>query len=317
MSLINSMSSGLSAGLSAAGYAAGDYYAKSSLEDQRAQVESDRQARMIELTGNKEISVAGAKLKLQDTNADQQRLQQSSRIDAAAEKITAPQIEAKRGLINSGISDTSAWTPEQQAAVDQSMSLDKTKAIQDPSVRNQAAVMTGDIAPKDAASMASRVEINQLKMDSLLQRAEDKNATSEKLANIRADAMMASTQLRVDAANQRATNGKIDTATGRMLITSEDANIRASTSQLQMLNSQFKDMRPTKDGKPNPVYDDMASQMDDIRDSIKVSQDNKASYLKTMGLMKDPGEKVAPKAATTEPTAKPATTRPPLSSFGK
>jgi len=99
------------------------------------------------------------------------------RIDAAASDLAEPQIQAKRGLISSGIADPSSWTPEQQSAVDQSLALDKKGLIGDPATRRQAAISTGDISPKDAATMAD----SERRLDS----ADARTTANEKIAAMR------------------------------------------------------------------------------------------------------------------------------------
>lgn len=160
MGLMNSISQGLSA----AGYAGGDMYAKGALEDQRAEIQAQRDARLAEMQ-----EMAGIRTENRAVaRADQQRTAQVDRVDAAAGKIAETAVEGKRGLINSRIEDKSSWTPEQQAAVDQSLGLDKAKVAADPKTRTQAAINTGDISPKDAATMDSRAEIAQMKNDAYL-----------------------------------------------------------------------------------------------------------------------------------------------------
>ena len=301
--LINAFSQGMSS----AGYAGGDLYGKEALEDQRNQAEI-----------MKAQTLEKFKTDLAVNTADQQRVQMMGRIGTEAGNIADAKVADKSGLINSGIVDKDSWTSEQQAAVDQSLGADKASIAADRRTRMQAAENTGDISPEKTASMSSNMQLTQMKMDSLMARAEDRNSSQQQIAQIRADAILSSAQLRVDAANQRAANGKIDTATGRMLITSEDANIRASTSQLNMLNRQMEGMSPTKNGKPNPDYQNTKAQMDEIRDGIKQSQETKAGYLKTMGLMpSDPKPKAAPASPTTAVPIPGAPKNDPLGLFSK
>lgn len=161
---------GISRGLSAAGYAGGKMYAQSDMEDQRAAIQAERDLRLAELQEQSGIRKENRAVAL----ADQQRTDQVARIDAAAGSIADKAIEPKRGLIHSNIADPSAWTPEQQAAVDQSLGMDKTKVAADPQTRMRAAIATGDISPKDAATMDSRSEIAQMKNDAYLQNVQAK-----------------------------------------------------------------------------------------------------------------------------------------------
>jgi hypothetical protein len=184
----------------------------------------------------------------------------------------------------------------------------------------QAAIQTGDISPTDAMKTSSSMEINQLKVQSLLDRASDRNATMQEVANVRTEAMRYGYELRLQAAQEKALSGKIDNATGRMLITSEDANIKAATSQLMMLSRQLEDTRrtiPDRSGgrQSNPEYDDIQAQISSLRDDIKASQATKAGYLKSMGLMPETdSQSPQPVRPLTAPSGK-GDARPPLMSF--
>lgn len=299
MSLMMGLIGGAGAGASQLADQNTKLWGEQALEQQRQEAVTAR-----------EQSMARLKQSLQIEGENTQRTAMVGRIDDAAGKIADTQLAGKRALINSGVTDPSAWTPEQQAAVDQSIALDKQALIGDPKTRRQAAELTGDISPEKAAGMGNTAEMTQMKMDSLLARAEDRNQTMQQIAQIRADATTAAAQLRVDAANQRATSGKIDTATGRMLITSEDVNIKAATSQIGTLNRELVALGENvqgPDGKrvPNPARAAVKEQMDGLRADIKASQANKTAYLKSMGLMSDGGE-VAPKVEA-EPDVTPGT----------
>lgn len=256
-------------------------------------------------------ALAEFKANLDIKTVDQQRTVQQGRIDEAARPIVQQALDGK--YAGAKPADASTWTAEQQAAVDQSRGIDEQALLRDPKVRRQAAEQTGDISPEKAATLSNSAEINQIRMDSLLERAADKNATAKEIADIRSEATTAAAQLRVDAANQRASAGKIDTATGRMLITSEDVNIKAATSQIATLNRELVSLDPQvkgPDGKrvPNPAIASIKEQMDGLRADIKTSQENKASYLKTMGLMDGgaPTEKAVKDAGEADKPKKPA-----------
>lgn len=84
---------------------------------------------------------------------NQARTDMAARVSNAAGTIADGQVAKRRGLIEGGIADRSTWTPEQQAAVDQSLGLDRAAIAEDPDVRTAAAVQTGDIDPKTAAGL--------------------------------------------------------------------------------------------------------------------------------------------------------------------
>lgn len=183
--LINS----IGRGISNAAYAAADNLGKASLEEQRAEIQAKRDARVAELQEQAGIRTEDRAV----ARADQQRKDQVSRIDTEASKIADTAGAGKRGLINSRIEDKSSWTAEQQAAVDQSIEIDRGKVKADPKTRTQAAIASGDITPKDAAAMDSRAEIADAKNQSYLanvqaklEMAGDKLEMAKTIATIRA-----------------------------------------------------------------------------------------------------------------------------------
>ncbi|MES3041789.1 MAG: hypothetical protein V4730_11660 [Pseudomonadota bacterium] len=144
---------------------------------------------------NNELDIKKARVveEMKAMSANRERTDQVARIDTAAGKIADTAVEGKRGLINSGIADKGSWTPEQQAAVDQSLGIDKAKVVADPKTRTQAAIATGDISPKDAAGMDSRAEIAAAKNDAYLANVQakldmagDKLEMAKTIATIRA-----------------------------------------------------------------------------------------------------------------------------------
>lgn len=173
--------------------------------------------------------------------------------------------------------------------------------------RMLAAIQTGDISPKDAATLGQSSELTQMKMDNILERAQDRNQTMQQVADVRADAMKYGYELRLQAAQEKQATGKVDTATTRMLITSEDANIRASTSQLGMINTQLQNTRATVDGgKPNPAYQALVEQMDSLRADIAASKQTKKALFTNLGIQPDDSDSTPspkPGAAPASPAA--------------
>jgi hypothetical protein len=281
---------------------AGNALADSATQAQKINDEQTLMKQRADMEEQKAKSVALFNNQLAVDTSNNQRSAMTGRIDDAKHGILQGIIAKKANAATDYTNDDGSVSP---ASFDELPDEDAANPAYQPTdqesrdATTQAAIQTGDIGPKDVMQNTSKMELNQLrmdnqmglnqaKMDGLLARANDRNSTNTEIANIRAEAITSAAQLRIDAANQRATNGKIDTATGRMLITSEDANIKASTSQLNMLNQQLPLTSPTKNNKPNPVYDEIKSQMDGLRSDIKSSQTTKAGYLKDMGLMKDP-----------------------------
>jgi hypothetical protein len=298
-------------GAGAAAQEAGSTMMKSDLDTER-QLAVQKQGSDLELQRQEALE------DFKTAHANVQRQAMVARIKGAAENIADTQMAPLQATEQAGIVNRETWTPEQQAAMDQSNTLTRTGIVNKALKNGDAAIQTGDISPTEAAKLANSSEINQMKLDSLLQRAEDRNQTMKEVADVRAEAMRYGYELRLQAAQERKMNGKVDTATSRMLITSEDANIRAATSQLNMLNTQLSSMSPTQGGKPNPAYQTLASQMDSLRTDISESKARKIDLFKSLGIVSDSPAAPSPAPAVPTPGAPAApASRPPLGAFLK
>lgn len=215
-------------GVSAAAYAGADLYARGALADQQAAIQLERDKRLEE-----------AGIRTEDravARADKQRTDQVTRVEEAAKAIVDKEIESKRGLINSRIGDKSTWTEEQQAAVDQALEAEKNQMSADGRTREKAAIATGDIAPKDAAT----IDREQRRLDSADKAAaqkavsdERRDATQRYIAELRDD----TAQKRIEALLKK--TGKDSTGTKEALsfidgvrkdLASEASNLKAMYS---------------------------------------------------------------------------------------
>jgi hypothetical protein len=160
-------------GISAAGYGAAELYGKKSLMEAQEAIDTRRD----EVATERAMRLAEYTEALKGRNTEEQRTAQVSRIDAKASELAESSLAPKRGLIDSGIVDRSSWTPEQQAAVDQSLALDKAQVKADPKTRTDAAIATGDISPKEAAT----IERDDRRLDA----AEKATALKERLEMLR------------------------------------------------------------------------------------------------------------------------------------
>lgn len=142
--------------------------------------------------------------------ADDQRTAQAGRIDAAAGKIAEPAIAAKRGIIGSNIASPNDWTDEQQAAVDQSLAIDKAGMVQDPAVRERAAISTGDISP-DKASVIMREDRRATQADDRAVAAEVSSTRKDATARYIAEMKDATAQARLEALVKNMGGGKSGT----------------------------------------------------------------------------------------------------------
>jgi hypothetical protein len=292
------------------------------LNQQKAFLEQDNQVNASNLALQREQALEVFKTNLQTTTANQQREAQTSRINNAASGIVTGQLADKYASSDAAVAaaqggaspDVSAaegndnvqaaLTPEQQAVIDQSKTADKTAMMADPNTRVQAAIQTGDIPLKDVMNNASKAEISQMKMDALLQRAQDHNATAKEIADIKTETQRYGYELRLQAQQEKLANGHVDTATGRMMITGEDANIKASTSLINTYTRQLADMpKVGRDGKPNPDYIALQDQINEERDNIKAAKQNKVEISKQLGFGGDATPKPGASSGSGDPTA--------------
>jgi hypothetical protein len=204
------MSFNLANGISAAGYGAGELYGKKSLMDAQAEIDTKRD----EAATQRAMRLEEFKQSLGTRVAEEQRTAQVARIDAKAGELADSSLAPKRGLIDSGIVDRGSWTPEQQAAVDQSLALDRDKAARDPKIRTDAAIATGDISPKEAATIERddrRLDVAErsaaLKEKLEMLREEGRNARAERSAELQEQRLQVMLQLgekRLEAAGKKA-----------------------------------------------------------------------------------------------------------------
>jgi len=237
----------------------------------------DLEKQRSDLAEQKARSLAQFTNQLSIDSANQQRQAQADRIAGAQGGIingVLAQKYADADAAAAGQTDA-PLTPEQQAVVDAARAKDASALQADPHTYVKAAMATGDLDPKTVASLTDKTDMAQMRAEQFAQRTE----MMQQVAEIRAKATTDAMQLRLEAAQQKALNGKIDTATGRMLITSEDANIKAATTQIQLLTRQLGDLSPKdKDGRAA-----IQTQLDEAKESIKTSQATKNLYMKQLG----------------------------------
>lgn len=180
--------SALGRGLSAAGYAAGEMFAKGALMDQQSELETQRALRLAEIQEQMAARGERRKVDLAEESAERTRTKQVARIDAKAGELADEAVGEKRGLIDSGIADRSLWTADQQAAVDQSLANDRKEMLADPATKTRAAMATGDISPKDAATIERderRLDATDKATSARERAAEMRDATQRYIADLR------------------------------------------------------------------------------------------------------------------------------------
>lgn len=155
-------------GLSAAGYGAGELYAKQSLID--AQLKADLVK--DEVAGQRAQRLAEFKANLDANMADKARTEQVKRIDEKTGALADAQLAPKYG-------DISARSPDQQDRLTSTRAEERSGLIDAPALRTKAAIATGDISPKDAAT----IEREDRRIDA----AEKMAALKERLETLRED----------------------------------------------------------------------------------------------------------------------------------
>jgi len=253
---------------------------------------------------------------------NQERAAQTQRIDTAAGKIADEKVGEKRRTIEGGIVDRASWTPEQQAAVDQSLALDRQAAVADPKNRTEAAIRTGDIAPKDAASILHKDDALLYKHLWEREREEGRNAR----ADARIAAQMEASDKRLgylfSALEKRGAGGQSGTKEALSFLEGARKEIQSEAQNLrQLYQAQIKDKSKGEVARIDAEYAPKFAEVDRKRREIEEDYNQVRTRV---GLPARTGATPSP-APSPAPTPKPgaaapkpaADKRPPLSSFQK
>lgn len=188
--------------------AAGDQGIKSLDQEDAHRRQMERDERMADITTEKAKTLAQFNRNLDVQTANEQRSAASDRINAAQQGIIDSAINQKYAGSDAAVADANAGltdaplTPEQQSVIDQSKGQDRAHMLVDPSIRDQAAIQTGDIDPKTAATLHNKSDIQALKSDMYLQNIQARLEST----NNRTEMMGAIAQARIEAA--QANGGK-------------------------------------------------------------------------------------------------------------
>lgn len=154
----------------------------------QSELAKDRDSARLNQESDLTLARAKAMELFKQSLTDADRVSQVQRVDAAAGKIADTKVAGKRAAVEAGIVDRASWTPEQQAAVDQSMQTDREAVLSDPNTRTQAAITTGDISPKDAAAILHKDDALLYKALWEQQKEEGRNDRSDARIAAQADA---------------------------------------------------------------------------------------------------------------------------------
>lgn len=265
------------------------------------------------------------------SGADTQRTAQVARIDTASGKIADVQVEKRRGIVQGNIADPTAWTPEQQAAVDQALAGDRQAIVADPKTRTQAAIATGDIDPKTAATFGQKDDAllyktlyEQAKEEGRDRRADAAIESREKTAQARLDSQNRNSDARLDVMLKRieksGSGGGNPTKEALSFIDGARKEVASEAANLKALYAaELKDASRTRQAEIKAEYAPKFAEVEVRRTQIQEDFNN---LRERVGLPKAGGASTpapaAPKPASSpaSPAAKPAG-RPPLSNFMK
>lgn len=260
--------------------------------NQKAWLDQDLQREQSDLAQQRAIALEKFKNDMTIKTADDMRNAQVGRIDSAVNGLVP---QARLDKLNAAYGDGSALTQDDVLPEE----LDKYGKLSDSEmagIRTKAAIKTGDIDPKTAATMGQSAELAQMKIDSAIARAEDKNATMKEINEARIMAMDRSAEMRLQAAREKAASGAAEKSTLNQQLNSETQNIRATTALISTLTRQL-DQVTSKEQKK-----DIQEQIDGYRLDIEQSKGVKNLILKQLNLptvddLPKPKDAPAPKPA--------------------
>lgn len=279
MSIIMGAIGGLGEGMQANAKMLGD----EALQDQHNQAQMNLAQMQSDLALQKEKALEQFKIDMGNT----QRQQMTERIGTAQQGIVAGAIGNKYAGSNAAVADADAGntdaplTDDQRAAITQSKQSDTDAMMSDPDTYTQAAMKTGDLDPKTVATVNQRDQAAQYRLQAMQERMETLQAMNKQTNDTRTEIAKLHELIRG--------NGKIDTATGRMMITSLDTDMKANLTQLKTLQDQ---MALTK-GANKPA---LQAKIDEINEDTKKIRQQKQAFFDSMNLTQ-------PKAGTAAPAA--------------
>jgi hypothetical protein len=259
----------------------------SAMQDQQFANQKDLVQLQSQLALDKEKAIEQFRAQLGVDTANSQRQAMVDRIGAAKTGIIGQALATKYGQSDAAVADADAGntdaplTDEQKAAIAQAKQLDADRLANDGDVATRAAIATGDIDPAKAATLASQKDIAQLRQENF----KDRTDAMVQMREIAARAQIDAANIRAQAAEEKAKNGGVSASMRTMLINSENANIKASTSEMSMLSRQLADYS-AKDPRRAQIND----RIEELRDEIKQAQANKNTYMQDLGIIKPDGK---------------------------
>lgn len=254
---------------------------------------------------------------------NRERTAQVQRVDAAAGRIADAKVGEKRAEIERGIVDRAGWTPEQQAAVDQSLAADRQATMGDMKTRTQAAIQTGDIAPKDAAQIDRddrRIDATEKATEQRERASVRREETREYIALLREETAQRRIELLMkQIAAKGSGGGKDGTKEALSFLDGARKELASDAQNLrQLYQSQIKDKSRGEvariEAEFQPKFADIERKRAQIEEDYNAVRERVGLPARTK--TETPAPSPAPKPGAAPASNKPAG-RPPLDSFLK
>lgn len=233
----------------------------------------EQQNRLDLETQRSDLELAKAKA-LSDYQIQQQEGLRQQRTGAIQEAVPGIIQQQQADRVNANYGDGSN-IPLSDMAPEELASQPVTERDKAMAALQAEAKYTGDYTKM--ATLLSTADIAQSKQENFQARTE----MMSQVADIRAQAVRDAAQARVDAANERASNGKVSASTLTMLINSENNNIKASTSMIGILSRQLPDLTGQSNKEQRAA---VQAQITGAQNDIAQSRATKNVYLKSLGM---------------------------------
>jgi len=242
--------------------------------DQEQARQSSLQQQASDLAIEREKTIEALKAEFATKQRDAKKQAVSTQLDSNADANVASKFEGVAPLPEGASDDAKAAYAQGVGLIQAAQEKAKSAYKADPMNILKAGVDTGYDDAKDLAGITSKQDIAQMRMDSL----SEKVAMSKELATIAAQSKVDAANIRADAAQSRATDGKISASIATSGLASENKNISVNTQLINTLTRQLGETS-NKDEKQS-----IQSQIDGYRQAISDSMSYKKIYLKQLGM---------------------------------
>lgn len=219
------------------------------------------------------------------TLQNQQRAAMVARVGDAKQSLIQQALGQKYGDSDAAVADAAngntdaPLSDDQLAAIAQAKGIDVSKLQSDPHLAMQAAINTGDISPEKAAAMGQSVEINQLKVEGMNARWEDRNANLLAIGQLRQESFDARTAAQKEIADAKLAAAVANSGNGNTDFDKKISLLRASGSTDKEIANFITDRK-------QPSIEDLANGFlkSDPNAGMKGAMTPEAAYTKAQTL---------------------------------